>query len=121
MMSGDCKNIFELLRGKRFILSDEKKLQLELANIFNEEGIKFIREMPLDEKGEDIIDFLLEVGIGIEIKIKCNKRAMYRQLLRYSNSPKIEQIILITATNTGMPNSLEGKPVFILNISKAWL
>ena len=120
-MNEKCTQIFKALSKHRFVLSDEKRLQLEIEHVFNSEGILFNREFFLDKEKKDIIDFLIDGRVGVEVKIKCNKRAMYKQLLRYSESEHVESLILVTGTNTGMPKELNGKPVYILNISRAWL
>jgi len=121
MINPEIKEIFDALTKHRFVISNEKVLQLEIENIFKQKGFEFKREYYLDEENKNIIDFLMSQGIGIEVKIKANKRAIYKQLLRYSEFEEIKSLILVTGTNTGMPKELNGKPVYILNISRAWL
>lgn len=118
-MTENVKKIFELLRTQRFIISNEKSVQAEMERVFKANGFNHIREYDLDE--QSTIDFLMDDGIGIEVKIKGQKRAIYNQCLRYSKIPKIQQLILVTSVSTGMPNALNGKPIYILNLSKAWL
>ena len=119
-MTEKSKEIFTLLYKHMFVISDEKAMQSEIEKIFTDAGVGFKREHYLDEDKKSIIDFLVG-DIGVEVKVKCNKRAMYKQLLRYSTFDEVKEIILVTGTNTGMPRELNGKPTYILNISRAWL
>ena len=115
------KIIFDLLSKHRFVFSNEKAMQLEISDLLSSGEVVFEREHYLDEAKKSIIDFMVAGGIGIEVKLKCNKRAIYKQLLRYSEFEQIQQLVLVTGTNTGLPKELNGKPVYILNISRAWL
>ncbi len=118
-MTEEIKHIFSILSHHRFVISNEKVLQSDIQAVFDEKNISYKREYILDKKSE--IDFLLDNGIGIEVKIKGQKRAMYKQCLRYSEFKEIKSLILITTVSTGMPKLLNNKDVHILNLSRAWL
>lgn len=115
------QQIFDWFKGKRFNLHDEKELQFEisvlLANYIS--GQDFKREFRLDEK--NIIDFFIYNQVGIEIKIKGSKRAIYHQCVRYCEFEKIKSLILITNKSMGFPEQLNGKDCYVLNLGKAWL
>lgn len=106
------------LRGQRLPLSDEKKLQASIAVLFEAAALPLEREVRLSPS--DIIDFFGE-GIGIEVKIKGGKRDIYHQLERYAKHDAVEQLILVTNVPIGMPPEIEGKPIYVHSIAKAWL
>ncbi len=118
-MRAEVKEIFTVLKNHRILLSNEKAVQSEIEELFIKKGIAHRREYILDD--DNIIDFLLDSGVGIEVKIKGQKRAMYKQCLRYSQFEEIKDIILVTSASTGLPKELNGKETYILNLSKAWL
>ena len=120
-MSPSAQEVARILTKHRFVLSNEKTLQMEIEKLFVDNSLVFRREYFLDVSKHNIVDFMVKGGIGIEVKLRCNKRAIYEQLLRYSQFEEVQELILVTATNTGMPTELNGKPVRIINISRAWL
>src|SRR3546814_18233786 len=64
------------------------------------------------------VDFLVGDRIAVELKVKCSPRVMMRQLQRYAAHDKVQAIILVTATVTSMPDSMNGKPVYVVNRSE---
>jgi hypothetical protein len=83
--------IIDLLNRNRLPLSDEKRLQAEMALVFDTAGLTFRREVRLGAR--DIVDFMVEDDpcppdggsqIAIEVKIGGSRRAIYRQLERYA-------------------------------------
>jgi len=113
------RKILNVLATYSFSLSDEKVLQGEISDVLNQEGITHRREVRLNEK--DIIDFVFEGGIGMEVKIKGQKLAIYRQLRRYAAAEQINQLILLTSVSMGTPGVIEGKPTAVLSLSRAHL
>lgn len=118
-MNNDAREIFDLLRNKRFMLSNEKSVQADIEKLFKSLSVSHKREHILDEN--NIIDFLMDNGVGIEVKIKGQKRAMYKQCERYAQFEDIKQLILLTSVSTGMPQEINNKPIHVLNLSRAWL
>lgn len=114
----DIKTIMKLIKSRRFSLSDEKKLQAEIEEVFESAGIIHKREFRLD--AGSIIDFMVDTT-GIEIKIKGSKLSIFRQIERYAQFNQIERLILVTNVPMGMPELVKGKPVYIVNLSRAWL
>lgn len=112
--------LFSILGKQRFSLENEKETQREMAQLLNMHGIAHTREFALDKKS--VIDFMLpEHGIGIEVKIKGGKKAIYRQCERYCQFDEIKSIILVTSKSMGMLQEINNKPVYLINISKSWL
>lgn len=111
-------DIMQVLSRCRLPLTDEKKLQAAIACEFDQAGLDYGREHRLSER--DVIDFRLG-AIGLEVKIKGSKRAIYKQMERYAEHEALKELILVSNVPMGFPSSLKGKPVYILNLAKAWL
>lgn len=117
-MNNKSREIIQHLSGKRFSLSDEKRLQAEMEETFTAAGIEYDREYRLSHK--DIIDF--KIGrIGIEVKIKGGKLNIHRQIERYAASDELDEIILATNVATGMPETIKDKKIHVFNLGRAWL
>lgn len=110
--------IFSCLSTRRLSLSNEKKTQEEIAAAFDECGIPYEREFRLD--AANIIDFMVS-DIGCEVKIKSTRMKLFRQIERYADFDAIGRIVLITNVPTGFPPEVNGKPVYVLNLAKAWM
>lgn len=108
------------MRGRRFSLGDEKRLQIELAEAFMSHDITFEREVYLDRNS--IVDFMIE-GLAIEIKIRTKVSAMqiYRQLERYCAFAEVEALVLMTSKAMSLPDAINGKPVYVLSLSRTQL
>lgn len=121
------RDILLLLTTRTFPLSDEKALQVEMAAAFTAAGIAFEREVHLG--AGDIIDFMafadggecLNVGLGIEVKIKGARRAIFRQVERYCGYPAVREIILATNVPMNLPYEINGKPTAIAALGRGWL
>lgn len=111
--------VIALLRQKRFNLTNEKVTQSEIADYLNEIGVEFLREYRLN--GKDIPDFIIYDHVAIEIKIKGGSRDIYSQCERYCKHDKIKFIILMVNKAMGMPETINNKPVYVVNMGKAWL
>lgn len=115
------ETIIHHLKSRRFPLQNEKMLQGEIeahlrATLHWE--AKILREFTLGPK--DIIDFLI-ADIGIEVKVKGGKRAIYRQCVRYCQYDNIQSLILVTNISMGFPEQINNKNCYVVNLSKAWL
>ena len=111
-----------LLRRQPLRLRQEKQAQMDLEEALTVAGLPFRREVELAEG--DIIDFLVGPAgavVGIEMKIKAPRRAIYRQLNRYAASDKLQALLLLTATPMGLPEAIQGKPAYVLSLGAAWL
>lgn len=109
--------VVKRLRAARYRVSTELDLHQSITDALA--GLPFEHEMRLTP-GERI-DFLIAGRIGLEAKVRCPKRAIYRQLERYASLPSIDSLILITATAIGLPAQICGKPVFLVSLGKATL
>jgi hypothetical protein len=118
----------ELLSMRRLTLADEKRLQIEIAEVLTSasvlagSSISFRREVRLGDG--DIVDFMIDgpiEGIAIEVKIKGNARSIYRQLERYCAHDEVRAIILATNVPMNLPDTINGKPTAIAALGRGWL
>lgn len=114
----NIEQIIQLLAGYQFQLSDEKILQRQIETVLTENNIEFKREVRLEDRS--IIDFVVD-DIGIEVKIKGQSKAIYRQCKRYCESGKIKTLILISNKTMGFPESIGDIPVYVINLGYAHL
>lgn len=114
----DIQTIIRLLQSRRFTLSDEKRLQAEIEEVLTDAGIEHVREYRLD--AGSIIDFFIS-GVGIEVKRRGSKLEIWRQLERYAEFYEVETLILVTNVPMGCPSVVKGKPIYVVNLAKAWL
>ena len=112
-------DVVRFLSTRRFSLSDEKALQVEMFAALVAGGFDAKREVTLGVG--DIIDFTIDGHIGIEVKIKGAKRAIFHQVERYAAHDSIHELILASNVAMGFPPSINGKPTYFLHLGRAWL
>lgn len=115
----EINQIVSIIRSARLDMSNEKAAQEQLATILTIAGIEFHREFRLSPA--DIVDFLVD-GIAVELKMRgAQKKAIFRQLQRYAKHPEVRAILLVAGISMGLPNQVEGKDAFVINLGEAWL
>lgn len=112
------EEIVAFIHARRLPLTSEKATQVALADEFRKAAIMVEREVRLDEFG--IIDFLAG-DIGIEIKLRGQRRAIYHQCAFYCEHDRVRSLVLATNAAMGMPITINGKPVFVAHLGRAWL
>lgn len=118
MPADTARAIVRLIERLRLPLSREKVLQRDLTPHLEAFGASVRREHDLGDG--DIIDFLVD-GVGLEIKIKGQRRAIYRQCERYCRHDAVQALVLATNAAMGMPATIAGKPVFVASLGRGWL
>ena len=113
------EDIHKILSKVRFSLENEKETQMQIEQTLGKNNVANKREFELDENS--VIDFMIPGGIGIEVKIKGQKKAIYKQCERYCSFESITSLILVTSRSLGMLREINNKPVYVINISRAWL
>jgi hypothetical protein len=96
----------------------ELELQNELDWILVGLEIPMKREVCLTAK--DRVDFL--VGrVAVELKVDSARNAVLRQLLRYAQSERVDEILLVTTrySHCNMPHEVSGKPIVVALIGSA--
>lgn len=110
--------ILQSLQSRQFRIDNEKRLQAQIAEAFAEDGIEAEREVRLSPT--DVIDFLIG-DIGLEAKIKGQRRAIFRQCVRYCRHDAIGTLIVATSVAMGFPVRINGKSVYVVSLGRAWL
>lgn len=115
-----ASDLARLIRCFHYRFANEKELQNGLARAFDQGEVSYQREHSL-EPG-DIIDFLVEGGIGIEVKVGGGLSEVTRQLYRYSAHGSIESLILVSSRSSldNLPSTMRGKPLFVVVINGAF-
>lgn len=113
--------IIRALRTQRFGVQDEKQLQAEIAWFLIGRFPKISVEREYHFDADNIVDFLLDGSIGVEVKIKGAKRSIFRQCERYCQFDAVKIFILITNLSMGFPQEINGKPCYVVKLGHAWL
>jgi hypothetical protein len=110
--------IVHLLTSHRLPLSDEKQLQQAMADVFTAADLEFRREVRLSDG--DIVDFMVGVT-AVEVKIKGNRRDIFRQVERYCGHADVYDLVLATNVPMSLPSPICGKPVSVAHLGRGWL
>lgn len=113
-----ASDIIRLIHTRRWPLTGEKALQAKVADEMALAGIAAEREVDLGNG--DIIDFMIG-EIGLELKIKGQRRAIYRQCERYCGHDRVATLVLATNAAMGLPAWIAGKPVHVASLARGWL
>ncbi|WP_214565925.1 hypothetical protein [Aliiroseovarius lamellibrachiae] len=111
--------VTRVLRGIPLPVSTEAAMQDAVEQALTDHAFPFERELRMGSSNR--IDFMVQGGIGIEVKTRCARRQIHRQLARYADHPDVNALILVTGTFTGLPVTLNGKPLFLVSSGRASL
>lgn len=109
---------FRTVRAYRLTLSSEAALKREMQMILDNHGVRYLREFNLDEHNRP--DFMVD-DYAIEVKIKGNAKAIYKQCERYCQFERVRGLVLVSNRAMGFPEMINGKPCHVLQLGKAWL
>lgn len=110
--------IGRILRSVRMSVAVEVECQAEIAAALIAAGLPAVREVVLDAKSR--IDLMVG-SVGIEVKVKGDRRAIYRQLQRYCGFPEISELVLVTGIAMSLPSEINGRKVHVVSMGRAWL
>ena len=113
------QSIVTILRGQPYPVSTEAAMQDAVECRLQDFDVPYEREVRMGPNSR--IDFMVVGGIGIEVKTRCPRRQIHRQLTRYAEHPDVTALILVTGTFTGLPETLNGKPVYMVSNGRASL
>lgn len=104
----------DLLKRYRFRSTTEAEFQEAIAAALTAGGFGHRREVRLTTA--DRIDFLLDCGVGIEVKIQGTAAAAERQLRRYAASDEVKALILVTSRSqvAVQPRLIDGKRIRVV-------
>lgn len=113
-------NLITLLRKIRVNLANEKCAQADIETALGASGFKFAREVRLSKY--DIPDFIIDECIALEVKLRGQrKKEIYKQLCRYAEHESIKALVLASNVSMGLPEEINGKPVYFVSLGTAWL
>lgn len=102
--------VCSLIEGHRYHFSDEADLQAAIGQVLDGKTILYRREHRLSDR--DHIDFLVDPGLGVEVKVSGSLSSVVRQMMRYAEHPEIKGLVLVTTQmQHRLPRTLAGKPV----------
>jgi hypothetical protein len=119
-VSDSVHDIISLIKKLRLDVVKEKETQAQIERALADAGHEFCREYRLDNK--NIPDFFFhENGIAMEVKLKGQIVAIYKQCQRYAQFDQVKHIILVSNKRMGFPAEINGKSCYFVQIGKAWL
>lgn len=109
-------DVARLIRAHRFSFANERDLQDSIAVVLERREIPFAREVKLSDR--DRIDFLVGLGIGVEVKLDGQLTELMRQLWRYAASEDLTALVVVTPKIrlAQLPNVLLNKPVHAVHL-----
>lgn len=113
------QDVVRLIVTNPIVLNNEKAVQAEISCLLDREGIRHRREVLLSEGS--VVDFMIEGGIAVEVKLKASKRAVYRQCERYCEHEQVKALVLVSGTAMGLPPEIKGKPCWMASLGAGWL
>lgn len=113
------------LRLHRLRLKDERTMQDDVGDWLAAHGWSPQREFQLSGRGGRI-DFACgpfsdRLFVGLELKLKGRKRALVDQLLRYSESPELGALIVVSSLRVALPPAMDGTPLYYVSPGLAHL
>lgn len=113
-------DIVTVLTRNRFDVTNEKLCQEQIETSLRgafPAGVS--REHRLNDR--DIPDFMVG-SVAVEVKIgRAPKRSMVRQVQRYAACETVSAVVLASGTAILFPPLINGKPVVVVSLGKAWL
>lgn len=110
------ERVIAALSGARFSCTSEAELQAAVGKLLAQEGIGHAREVRLSAR--DRVDFMVDGGIALELKVKTTGTALMRQLLRYAEHKDVTSIVVGSTTHHALllPETANGKPIHAVHL-----
>lgn len=114
-----------LLRTSSYSYINEHELHHAIGDqIRDQMNLDVQREVRLNAGDRIDLVVLLEDGrhLGIEVKIRGGVGAVWDQLQRYANEPKIDELMIVTTQRRhliNLPEKMTGKPVHTVLLRSA--
>lgn len=117
-MTARSTRLVAALRAARFTCLDEAELQLAVERLLGALGVPFTRERRLSAR--DRVDFFLEGGIALELKVKSDASSLLRQVLRYAAHDVVLEVIAASTTHhvLALPDMVHGKPLHRIQLRR---
>lgn len=114
------EEIIGLLKRLRLhVIKEEIEIHKQIKKLLDSEGIKYEYEYMLGRGNR--IDFLLEGGIGIEVKKgRPNQTKVIKQLTRYLSFGEVNKMILVMEKTMPIPREINGKECRLISLNRLW-
>lgn len=112
----DAKAVAGFIRTGAYRMAQESLLQEDLEKHFRAGCIPYEREFKFSTT--ERVDFFVDGHIAVELKIKGSRRGILRQMQRYADVERVDSLILMTSAAMGMPATLSGKPVYVVQLGR---
>lgn len=118
-MNTHASQLADLIRRHRIDLTDEKRAQADMEKVFAAAGYQVAREHRLS--GADIVDFMVNGSIAVEVKVGGSRMAIYRQLERYAAHDSVTDLLLVSNVPITLPKTINGKAAAVAQLGAAWI
>lgn len=105
--------VLAVIRGHRFLYTNEDELQEGISAALRAHGLSPLREVVLNQR--DRIDLLVDT-VGIEVKVAGSQTHPWGQLKRYAEHDSIEALVLVTNRVYSLPEEVGGKPLRLVSL-----
>jgi hypothetical protein len=111
--------LLSALKWARFACHDEAELQAAVAQLLDGAGLGYRREVRLSSR--DRVDFMVDGGVALELKVSTTGKDLLRQVLRYAEHQAVREIVIGSTTHHGLslPDAANGKPVHTVHL-RSW-
>ena len=108
--------LVHVLRSYRFRYTTEKEMHAAVRRALSENAVPFTDECDLGDCG--VVDFLVGDGVALELKMQGSPTDVARQLLGYSRSDRVRELVLLTGRHRlgNLPRKLSGKPLHVVSL-----
>jgi hypothetical protein len=109
--------VTDLLSSYRFSGRNEEDYQDAVEDVLVKQGVQYEREVWLTPR--DRIDFLVEPGWGVEVKVDGSRSEHLRQLGRYATSERVQGLVLASsrlALLADIPPAIHDVPLRTLHL-----
>ena len=115
----DIQRVTDALSSVRMPAQPEEyDIHAPVAEALGAAGLSFAHEYRLGPRCR--IDFRVE-RIGIEVKKgRPASSELVKQLGRYLSSDELDAVIVVTQRVTRVPESINGKPVYLISLNRLW-
>lgn len=115
-MSEALDKVAACLSRRRFVCVDEAELQRAVAVALEEDGIGFKREKRIGTR--DRLDFFIDGGVVLELKVSTTQKNVYRQILRYAEHGFVKGVLVASTHHLALrlPETANGKPLRTLQL-----
>jgi hypothetical protein len=115
-MPDTVSRLMEALASARFACGDEAELQEAVALVLDGAGLAYQREVRLSPR--DRVDFMVDGGIALELKVTTSQKSLLAQVLRYAAHSQVTAIVVGSTTHRalGIPTEAHGKPMRVIHM-----